>query len=295
MLQTLRPYIALVLLAGGLACASDGPTALPVVSRIELTAATTTISPTQTVKITAFAYGPDNALLESAPLVWSSSAVDVATVNDGIVTGVSAGTAIIRVFSGTTSATISITVVSLAGVLTTVVVSTVDAQLELAQGTQAMVVGRNAQGGVVALGTRIVTWSSSNVDVATVNSAGGVNTVGVGSATITASVANGTGAINGSTTVTVVPIPNAPIVADVAMATERFIPSQTVIKLGGTVRFQFTAIDHNVIWTPRKAGSPADILVTTNTLVSRVFNAAGVFPFVCTIHPGMNGEIVVTP
>lgn len=295
MLQRLRPYVALALLVGGVACGRDGPTAVPMVSRIELTAATQTISPAQKVRVTVYAYDANNALLESAQLIWATSAVDVATVADGYVTGVSAGTAIIRVSSGTATATIPITVVSLAGVLSTVVVSTTDTQLELAQGTQAAIEGRNAQGGVVALGTRVVTWSSSNVNVATVNIAGGVNAVGIGTATITASVVDGTNTITGSTPVTVVPIPNAPTVADVAMATERFIAAQTVVKLGGTVRFQFTGIDHNVIWTPRKAGSPDDILVTRNTLVPRVFTTAGVYPFVCTIHPGMNGEIVVTP
>jgi plastocyanin len=30
-----------------------------------------------------------------------------------------------------------------------------------------------------------------------------------------------------------------------------------------------------------------------DTTVSRTFNTIGTFPFICTVHPGMAGEIVV--
>jgi plastocyanin len=290
-LRKFRPLLALVLAA----CFTDPPLKPIVVSRMEATAATRALTPGQTVQVLVYAYDSDNKLLETAPLVWSSSAIDVATVDNGYVTGVAPGVATIRVSSGSASATVEFTVSPAVKVLSSVEVTTVDQQLEIGQGTQALVQGLDAEGLPMALGTRVVTWSSLNTAVVTINSAGGVNTVGVGTATIRASVADGTRTITGDWLVTVVPVPNAPLTADVAMATERFIPYQTVIKLNGTVQFQFTAIDHNVIWTPRKAGSPADILVTTNANVARVFNTVGVFPFVCTIHPGMNGEIVVTP
>jgi plastocyanin len=68
-------------------------------------------------------------------------------------------------------------------------------------------------------------------------------------------------------------------------------PSLTIVK-GGTVWFDFPARDHNVSFD-RRTGAPADIPPTINRLVSRVFPAAGTFPYECRLHPGMMGEIVV--
>ena len=81
---------------------------------------------------------------------------------------------------------------------------------------------------------------------------------------------------------------------NVARRGDRLISGSMTLR-GGNVRFQFTPIDHNVIWSPRLPGSPADILVTTNALVSRTFPTVGVYPFDCTVHPGMSGRIIVSP
>ncbi|MBL0171136.1 MAG: Ig-like domain-containing protein [Gemmatimonadaceae bacterium] len=182
-----------------------------------------------------------------------------------------------------------------AGVLATVVASTVDSPLEIGQGTQATVVGRDGLGGAVALGSRAVTWSSSGPGIATITNNGIVAGIGVGSVTLTVNVQDGNTVRSATTTLVVTAIADAPLTADVSMAPQLFIPSQTVVKLGGTVRFQFTPIDHNVIWSPRLPGSPSDILVTTNALVSRTFPTVGVYPFDCTVHPGMSGRIIVSP
>jgi plastocyanin len=182
-----------------------------------------------------------------------------------------------------------------AGVLTKVNAIVTDPTVEIGQGTVASVEGRDALGGTVALGTRTVTWSSSNTAIATVTNSGAVNTVGVGSVTLTVSVQNGSSALTAATSLTVTKVADAPTTADVAMAPQLFIPSQTVVKLGGTVRFFFTPIDHNVIWNPRLPGSPSDILVTTNQTISRSFTTVGVYGFDCTVHPGMSGRIIVSP
>jgi plastocyanin len=179
--------------------------------------------------------------------------------------------------------------------LTRVVATIVDSPLEIGQGTQATVEGRDATGATVPLGARVVTWSSSNVNIATVTNGGAVAGVGVGSTILTVTVQDGSTPRSATASLVVTAIPDAPVVADVSMAPQLFIPSQTVIKLGGTVRFQFTPIDHNVIWSPRLPGSPADILVTVNALVSRTFPTVGVYPFDCTVHPGMSGRIIVSP
>lgn len=182
-----------------------------------------------------------------------------------------------------------------AGVLSALAVTTVDSPIEIGQGTQANVEGRDSQGGTVALGSRTITWTSSNTSIVTVDNAGRVAGVGVGQVTLNASAPNGSATVTGSVNLTVTGIPGAATTSDVAMAPQLFVPSETIIKLGGTVRFIFTPIDHNVIWNPRKAGSPTDILVTTNATVSRTFPTVGVYPFDCTVHPGMSGRVIVTP
>lgn len=181
------------------------------------------------------------------------------------------------------------------GVLSVVVASLDDASLELGYGTQGTAKGRDSQGADVALGNRAMTWTSSNTAIATVTNFGSVNTTGIGTVTLSVNIQNGSGTLTGSTTLNVIANSDATLSAEVAMAPQQFVPGETVVKVGGTVRFLFTPIDHNVIWNPRKVGSPADILVTTNTSVLRTFPAVGVYPFDCTIHPGMSGRVIVSP
>jgi plastocyanin len=191
--------------------------------------------------------------------------------------------------------TVDIPAAPVPGVLTTITATIVDSPLEIGQGTSVTLDGRDGLGAVVRMGTRTVTWTSSNISIATVNNGGNIAGVGVGTVTITASVIEGGKTVSGSASLTVTGIANAPLSADVSMAPQQFIPFQTVVKVGGSVRYFFTAIDHNVIWSPRLPGSPSDILVTTNVVVSRTFPTVGVYNFECTVHPGMVGIVVVSP
>ena len=78
----------------------------------------------------------------------------------------------------------------------------------------------------------------------------------------------------------------------VSMSTNTFSPFTTDILVGGTVIFDFPSDPHNVIFE-RKTGAPMDIQASTNRMVSRIFSLAGTFPFECTLHPGMEGQVVV--
>jgi plastocyanin len=185
-----------------------------------------------------------------------------------------------------------------AGVLAAVSVSLTDASMQLGQTTQASVMGKDGFGTAVPLGTRPVSWSSSNTVVATVSATGVVTGVGIGTTNIQASVADGSTARTSNAAIAVTGIAGAPITADVVMPGLTFSPFETLVKQGGTVRFIFPALAHNVFWDPRLTGSPAapaDINTTTSATVSRTFPSAGVFTYKCTLHPGMDGTIIVSP
>jgi plastocyanin len=70
-----------------------------------------------------------------------------------------------------------------------------------------------------------------------------------------------------------------------------FSPFSLSVAVGDSVRFNISA-SHNVIFRS-VAGAPANINVVTDAVVVRRFTARGTFPYDCTVHPGMSGEIVV--
>ena len=250
--------------AGLIACGGgDGGTA-PVtpppvtVTAVDLTVPSTSIVAAQTVQLTAVTRLSNGTTNTSPNVTWTSAATAVATVNgSGLVTGVAPGTTVITATVGTVSATASITVTAAVGGLASVVVRLSDPALLLAQTTNASVTGRDASGGTVALGARTVTWSSSNNALATVSASGLVTAVGIGTVDIRVSVADGGTARTASAPLTITAIPGAPLTADVTMPGLTFSPFETLVKQGGTVRFVFPSLAHNVIWDARLSGQPA--------------------------------------
>ena len=84
-----------------------------------------------------------------------------------------------------------------------------------------------------------------------------------------------------------------PGVVEVFTPGNTFSPFTANVNVGGVVRFNIFGDDHNVVFASGKAGAPADINVVRNVVVDRTFTTAGDFPYSCTVHPGMNGEIIV--
>lgn len=86
-------------------------------------------------------------------------------------------------------------------------------------------------------------------------------------------------------------------VVDVYTPGSIFSPPIAEISVGGTVRFHMSRAPdgdgHNAIFSKAIPGAPADINVVADTTVSRVFNTRGTFGYICTVHPGMVGEVVV--
>lgn len=79
---------------------------------------------------------------------------------------------------------------------------------------------------------------------------------------------------------------------DVSMPGLVYTPNRIDIAQGGTVRFIFAAVAHDVRFNGA-AGAPADVQVTVNATVSRTFTTKGAFPFLCTLHDNMTGTVTV--
>lgn len=138
------------------------------------------------------------------------------------------------------------------------------------------------------------TFSSSNQARATVSAAGAVTGVSAGTARITASITHAGTTRTGGTDVTVTPGAGPPPAeASVAATINRtFVPDSVRIAQGGTVTWNFASLDHNVVFDV-VSGRPANIGTTANAAVARTFGTAGTFGYQCTLHPGMDGKVVV--
>ncbi len=84
--------------------------------------------------------------------------------------------------------------------------------------------------------------------------------------------------------------PSGPTVT--ASAARVFTPATLTVSAGATVTWVFESVAHTVVFAA-VAGAPANIDQTSNANVSRTFSTAGTFTYVCTIHPGMAGTIIV--
>lgn len=76
-----------------------------------------------------------------------------------------------------------------------------------------------------------------------------------------------------------------------------FSPTSAEIRVGGTIRFRISESPdgrgHNVLFTGGVPGAPTNIPVVKDTTVLRTFTTAGTYPYSCTVHPGMDGDVVV--
>lgn len=160
------------------------PIATIPVTGVSLSPSSATISPAGTQQLTA-TVAPSNA--SNKVVTWSSSNTAVATVNTtGLVTGVSAGTAVITVTTQdggfTAVSQISVQTIPVTGIT----VSPASATIETGATTTlaATVSPSNAT-------NKTVTWSSSNAGIATVSSSGVVTGITAGTTVITATTSDG--------------------------------------------------------------------------------------------------------
>lgn len=102
----------------------------------------------------------------------------------------------------------------------------------------------------------------------------------------------GSGGGGGPTDPAPAPAPSAVSITTGATPPPRFIPASTTLAVGGTATWQNgSPAPHNVIsdtgaWPPSADLDPGETFEVT-------FAQAGTFDYHCSIHPGMDGRLVV--
>ena len=198
--------------------------------RITITPAEATLMALgETVQLSAAVLDQNRQPVDGAVVTWSSSDEAVATVSpQGLVTAVSNGTAQITARAGNVSAQVQVMVMQEAG---SIVIEPAEATLiALGETVQfsAAVLDQNGQ----PVDGAVVTWLSSDVTVATVDSRGFVTAVMNGTAQITARAGN----VSAQVQVMVMQEAGS-IVIEPAEA--------TLIALGETVQFSAAVLDQN--------------------------------------------------
>jgi uncharacterized protein YjdB len=216
---------------------------------------------------------PSNATNKN--VTWASNRADVATVDgDGIVKGISAGTAVITAttedggFNHTCIVTVQSADIRATGV---------------SLGNTALTVSVNGTGNLTATVTpsnatnKNVTWVSNNTGVATVNSDGVVTGVSVGTAAITVTTDDGRHTATCAVTVQNAAIAVTGVTLDKATLT---------VSVNGTENLAATvapsnATNKNVTW----ASSDTDIAIVNNGLVRGI--SAGTADITATTEDGL--------
>jgi uncharacterized protein YjdB len=216
-------------------------TAVPVAS-VAVSPASASVAIGQTVQLTATPKDASGTALTGRVVTWTTSNAAAATVNgSGLVSGVAAGSATITATSEGQAgqSAITVTVVPVASVT----VSPATASAQVAQTVQLTATPKDAGGSPLA--GRVVTWTTSNASVATVNGTGLVTGVAAGAATVTA-MSEGK---SGTATVTVTappPPPPPPPPATPGTVTDLTVASVT----DSSVTLSFTEVSNG-------AGQPA--------------------------------------
>jgi len=149
----------------------------------------------------------------------------------------------------------------------------------------------DTQNGVIA-NPGTPTFNSASTTVAEVDGSGAVLGLYLGSTTINVSLTRA--GVTKTATVTVNVTGVLPASADVSTTSgDVFTPNKVAIGQGGSVTWTFGAVEHTVSFTSG-AGAPTGISSGGYASShSRAFAQPGNFSYICTIHAGMNGQVIV--
>jgi plastocyanin len=142
------------------------------------------------------------------------------------------------------------------------------------------------------LSGKTVTWSVSQAGIVNITPNGAsvsVTAAALGTTDLIATVEQKTG--KATITVTNQSFPGS---ASVTVNNNLFDPNNVDIALNGTVTWTWASspTDHNVTFGSGPA-TVSNISQRSSGSDSRTFSVAGTYPYQCTLHPGMNGTVVV--
>ncbi|HET9634718.1 MAG TPA: Ig-like domain-containing protein [Gemmatimonadaceae bacterium] len=206
------------------------------VASVAVSPASASVQVGSTTQLSATTSDASGNTLTGRAITWSSSNGAIATVSsNGLVTGASAGSVQITATSEGQTGSSTITVTATTPVpVATVTVSPSSTSLNVGANAQLSATTRDASGNTLT--GRVITWSSSNSNVASVNANTGlVTAVAAGSAQVTATSEGKTG----SASVTVIAPAPAPV------ATVTVSPSSTTLTVGNTAQLTATTRDAN--------------------------------------------------
>ncbi len=180
------------------------------VATVTVAGSTGALTPGQTVQLTATLRDGQGTALSGRAIGWSTSSASVASVNDGLVTAITAGSATITASSEGKSAALTITVNAAVPVpVASIAIAGGGGSLAPA-GTLTLVATVRDAGGHLLTG-RTISWLSSANGIASVSATGVVTANASGTATITASSEGKTASV--VITVTPAPVATVAIVA----------------------------------------------------------------------------------
>jgi plastocyanin len=161
----------------------------------------------------------------------------------------------------------------------------------VAGNTQAITVSAFDPAGGVISNPGNPTFSSASATVAEVDGSGTVLGIAQGSTTINVSLTLGSVTRTAAIATAVTGI--LPSQSNVSTTSgDFFSPNKVAIGRGGQVTWTFGVTEHTVVFSG--VGSPGGITSGGfSSSHSRTFAQAGNFSYVCTIHTGMSGQVIV--
>lgn len=190
----------------------------------------------------------DGNVLRDRRLVWASANPAIATVSDnGVVTGVSAGSVDVAATSEGKSAVASVTVVPVPPQVSSVRIAPDNVYLFVAAGEDLVATPFDPNN--VAIGGRSAVWTTNNVSVASISQSGRVTGMVPGTAVITAVIDGVAGYAN--VTVRLVPVAKVtimPVGASVSEGKKITLVAQVTDAAGNVLT------DRAVTWTSSNAG-----------------------------------------
>ena len=262
-------FLAVTGLSIAVTACSDGGTSVEVVQKtpvasVAITLPTGALVVGQTEHGSAVARDASGATLPDRTITWRTSNADVATVDaTGMIAGLTPGNAAISAESEGVSNAASLTVMDAAPApVATVSVTLGAGSLTVGQTTQATAILRDASNN--QLTGRVVSWSSSNTAVATVNGSGVVSAVAAGSAQIIGTSEGQNG--SASLTVTAAAVPVASV--SVSLASGSLNPGQTTQATATTRDANNNVLTgRSVTWA---SSNPSAATVSTSGVVTAV-------------------------